>query len=77
MSTIKTEQEINIETEHKRQCKNCLLFKPRIRAGMYPDERNFRWVDANDRLWNGRLCPDCNAIRAKSTMQKIRSGADA
>lgn len=59
-----------------RQCKQCLTTKKRTLAGKYPDNKNVKWVDEHGRQWNGKLCPECNAQRAKLTMRKIRGGSN-
>ena len=61
-------KELNI-----RECKVCSVRKERILAGKYPDGRNSKWTDSNDREWNGRVCPDCHASRAKVVMKRARS----
>jgi len=52
-------------------CKLCQVIKTRTQDGMF-DDRNKRWVDEHNRMWNGRTCPDCQALKAKSNMRKLR-----
>lgn len=59
--------------QNVRLCKKCLIKKPRISAGKYPDGRNSRWVDCSGREWSGRSCPDCHVVTAKVVMRKMRT----
>jgi hypothetical protein len=56
-----------------RNCKNCKLPKQRILNGKFPNGKDNCWIDEKEKQWNGKVCPDCNVQRCKSTMQKIRS----
>jgi ribosomal protein S27E len=53
-------------------CRSCGGQKIRKPAGMFANGRDKRWVDHNGKQWNGRKCPDCNRVRAKNNMKKLR-----
>lgn len=53
-------------------CKVCKEIKDRIFNGYY-NPLDKRWVDINKDLWNGRVCPPCNAIRIMKAMKKMRT----
>lgn len=55
-----------------RLCKKCQVLKLRIRAGFYPDQRNYRYVDEHGSEWNGGYCPPCNLERVRDNMRKKR-----
>lgn len=57
---------------NKRTCKTCLVMKNRIQDGSF-NYKDKRWLDETGRLWNGSLCPDCNAARMKEVMKSKRS----
>lgn len=81
MSKIKTLEEMILELANKpepskqevnvRTCKMCQQPKQRIFAGKF-NFKDSRWVDETGKQWMGRTCPDCNVIRARSTMAKGR-----
>lgn len=52
-------------------CKKCKEEKARIVGGLYPNGKDTKYVDQNDRQWNGRLCPDCHNDGRKDH-QKLR-----
>ncbi len=59
------------------KCKVCEAEKlkiPEVRG------RSTRFVDENDRLWNGKVCPDCykeyNRERMRLTREKVRKEKD-
>lgn len=59
------------------KCKVCEAEKlkiPKVRG------RSTRFVDENDRLWNGKVCPDCykeyNRERMRLTREKVRKEKD-
>lgn len=53
-------------------CRSCGCQKIRKSAGVFANGRDKRWVDQYSKQWNGRKCPDCNRIRAKNNMKKLR-----
>jgi len=53
-------------------CKLCGLLKRRILIGKF-DDKNKKWADESGKLWNGKLCPQCQVIRSKENMRKNRS----
>lgn len=59
--------------EHSKiHCKVCGELKIRIERGKYPGSKNKRYVDEQDRAFNGKTCPDCHAKQAKENMRKHR-----
>lgn len=55
-----------------RYCKKCEKLKLRIRSGMYPDGRNYRYLDEQGKEWNGSYCGVCNVERSRENMRKKR-----
>lgn len=55
-------------------CRRCGTIKVRKFVGMF-DEKNKRYFDEKDRLWNGRICPSCVAHQAMLRMRKKRKEA--
>lgn len=55
-----------------RLCKKCNEVKRRTLAGKFPDGRDKRYVDDSGKLWNGSMCPSCNAERAREVMSAKR-----
>jgi ssDNA-binding Zn-finger/Zn-ribbon topoisomerase 1 len=53
-------------------CRSCGGSKIRRPAGVFGNGKDRRWVDQHGKLWNGRKCPECNRIRAKNTMKRVR-----
>lgn len=43
---------------NERICKDCGKIKKRILAGMF-NTKDKKWVDENQKLWNGSRCPEC------------------
>lgn len=59
--------------ENEVICMKCGQLKKKIEAGYYPgSKKTKRYVDQNNKIWNGKTCPDCNRKRAKRTMQSSR-----
>lgn len=52
-------------------CKVCSEKKVRVKIGKRKTGSIF--VDQVAREWNGKVCPDCNKNRVKTSMQKLRS----
>jgi hypothetical protein len=61
-----------MQEQNMHQCKRCGLSKEKILIGKYPEGRCKKWVDKNGKIWNGRICPDCNVLRANEVMRKAR-----
>jgi hypothetical protein len=38
----------------------------------YFNHKDKKWADEHGKLANGRTCPDCNVLRARSTMRTFR-----
>jgi hypothetical protein len=57
----------------RRKCKICLEEKLRIQIGRYPNGKDKKFGDETGKQWNGSICPPCNTIRSKTTMQKTRA----
>jgi len=55
------------------RCKKCNDLKFRILCGKFNNGKDKRWIDENGKLWNGKLCPECNKKRSLVTMRKIRN----
>lgn len=62
-----------MEEVNKRKCRLCCEEKNRILAGKFPGGYNKKWVGDSGKLWSGNICPECNVIRTKSSMQKLRN----
>lgn len=56
-----------------RTCKICLFKVPHIQSGMYPNGREFRYVDASERLWSGKTCPKCHAEKTAKRAQEKKA----
>lgn len=54
-------------------CKVCKFKTPHIVKGMFPAGRDYRYVDAFDRLWSGKTCPTCHAAKATKRAQEKRA----
>lgn len=48
------------------QCKGCGQTKKRYRSGIYPNNKDQRWVDENGKQWSGHVCSCCVRERAKA-----------
>ena len=53
------------------KCKVCGLLKRRILDGKF-DDKNKRWVNEGNRLWNGKVCPDCHVGRMRERARLAR-----
>lgn len=64
----------NEENQEQNQtlCKVCQSLKIKKVKGKYPGGKSTRFVDENDKEWNGKTCPGCNKDRVKKTMQTKR-----
>lgn len=58
------------------KCKSCQLIKIKIDNGLYPNQKTKRYVDQFGKMWNGKVCPECNRTRAKMTMKASRLLSD-
>lgn len=56
-----------------RICKKCFKMKPRISAGKFPNGKDTRYVDENNKQWSGSVCPDCVKLKAKDNSAKARA----
>jgi len=54
------------------ECKICKVKIKLMNTGKYANG-NIRWKNEDGKIANGRICPDCNVVRAKSTMKKTRA----
>lgn len=52
-------------------CKVCGELKERIHIGLFND-KDKKYVDLSNKLWNGLCCPPCNQKRCKENMKKKR-----
>jgi ribosomal protein L40E len=52
-------------------CRRCGANKLRKFIG-YFDDKNKKYIDENERLWNGRTCPSCVAHKSKLRMRAKR-----
>jgi hypothetical protein len=55
------------------KCKVCKQEKVRWLAGYYPNGRDKKWVDTQDRMFNGKQCPDCHALKVNVEQKKKRN----
>lgn len=44
-------------------CKVCGVEKMRFHGGQYPNAKDTRFVDEDNRQWNGAVCPSCHSTR--------------
>lgn len=58
-----------------RVCKVCSVEHERIRAGMFPNGKDPRFVNKEGREWNGNVCPDCHNTGLKQS-QKLKRAKD-
>lgn len=54
------------------KCKVCLQLKERILVGKF-DDKNKKYTDETNKLWNGKTCPSCVVEKSRLNMQKLRS----
>lgn len=54
-------------------CKVCGEKKVRNPAGKFSNGRDTKYVDAEGKLWNGRVCGSCQATKMKSHQRVKRS----
>lgn len=62
-----------MEERNIRICKICSKEKVHIRQGKLGNTKDYRYTDENNKIWNGRTCPDCNRRRTKSLMFNMRN----
>lgn len=62
-------------SEEKNQviCKICKELKTKIQDGTYPNGKNKKWVDTEGKLWNGRICGQCQVEMQKEFMAVKRA----
>lgn len=53
-------------------CKQCGLPKEAFMRGYFPNFKDKRWVDKEERQFSGLTCPDCQVRRSKTNMKKLR-----
>lgn len=56
-----------------KPCKICEEVKEAVASGFYGDGKTRKWTNEFGQLWNGRVCPECNVIRAKIIMREFRA----
>ena len=56
------------------KCKVCGKLEVRRFKGTF-DGKNKKFVDAEDRLWNGRTCGNCHKNKVKAQTKERRSNA--
>lgn len=68
-----SEIEMQRESKEKKivRCGNCGLTQEFYHAGKFDSGRT-RWVNSDGKLANGKVCGDCNIIRARLGMRKSR-----
>ncbi len=55
------------------KCKVCLELRVKTEDGKFPNGKTKRYLDQFGKIWNGKVCPQCNRNRAKNTMKSIRT----
>lgn len=60
-----------MEESNVTTCRVCNQLKVRKQDGLFKS-KNKKWVDETGHQWNGRTCPDCNRLRARGYMCKVR-----
>lgn len=60
-------EEVNIS-----QCRKCGKLEVRKQDGYFPDGRNKRFVNAEEKQWSGRSCPDCVIKRVRNQIKEKR-----
>lgn len=53
-------------------CKVCSVERHRVKNGRYPNGKDFRYVDQNNREWSGRVCPGCHSARNANRQMRVR-----
>lgn len=48
--------------QNLRKCKICNEEKQRILSGKYPNGKDKKWININNKLWSGSTCPDCHSM---------------
>ena len=54
-------------------CKKCNQQKVRNPAGKFHNGRDKKFVDAEGKLWNGKTCSACQALKMKNHQRVKRS----
>lgn len=62
-----------MEDKELSQCRKCGKLEVRKQDGFYPDGRNKRFIDSNNRLWSGRTCGNCQKDRVKIQIKEKRA----
>lgn len=44
-----------------RRCSKCRELKPRIKNGVFGVSGNTRWVDSDNKNWQGKKCAKCHS----------------
>lgn len=57
----------------QKVCKICNQLKSRIQMGTFPNKSCKRWIDESGKQWSGKVCPECQANRAKVNMRRLRT----
>lgn len=57
--------------ENLRHCKVCNELKERIDAGKF-NQKDKKFVDKNNKLWNGNVCPTCVVAKSRERMRITR-----
>ena len=66
-----------MEEENISKCRKCGKLEVRRQDGYFPDGKNRRFVDANNKLWSGRKCPGCQVVDSKVHIKQKRADAAA
>lgn len=53
-------------------CKICQEEKLRKPDGVFGNGKDRRWIDENQKIWNGRRCGDCQAKKMRNHQQVKR-----
>lgn len=54
-------------------CKYCELNKVAYCLGLYPNNKDKKFVDSDGRQFNGKTCPNCQVLRMKLRQRSVRS----
>jgi hypothetical protein len=54
------------------KCKVCGELKQKIDLGFYEGKKDKKYVDENNKRWNGKQCPSCHNNRVRTDKRNKR-----
>lgn len=55
-----------------KECKICGIEHKRFKGDIYPNGKDFKFVNEEGREWSGRVCPQCHSTRNAKRQKKKR-----